>query len=495
MNTAPTNLPVPSNTPPSSAPTQTVRDILSIFFYKKRVFVATLLGVLGVTLAFAFLSPPRYETSADLLVKPALTRPFMISPEGGGFFASDVTLKDLNTIIFLLQSSEHLAQVAKRLGVANGDDPAAIQRAVAELKGRLKAEPLTESNVVRVTLKGGDPQETQRVLQTIVNTFVDYYIEINRVSGGIEFFRNQTEFLQRRLAQLNRELEQVVAQTGVVDPAVQRQTLLQLLRDLEQERMKMLSNLEELRAKTHAFSEALTRFEKNGGRTLVGLPKTTIYEYPALIEMEKSLAQLTINLQRARNDYQPGSKPVQDAEAQYANMRNQIRQYLKQIIEDLKVETQSGQAALEALQARIDDLNDKAVQLTGRSLAYEQLQLERELTSKQYGLYVDKQEEARIRQAKDDARFANVSIAAQPQLPVSPVFPRPGLMLTLALIVGPFVAAGVAAAAYLAEQRIYTPTDAAPYAPLLGALDAPPPGHPWQSAFAQTIPHASGRAS
>lgn len=471
MNSAPQ---LPQSLPPAPPfePTQTVRDILSIFFYKKQVFLATFFGLIGITLALAFLSPSRYETSADLLIKPALTRPFMISPEGGAFFASDVTLKDLNTIIFLLQSSEHLAQVVEKLGLASRDDPTAVQKAVAQLKGRIKAEPLTESNVVRVTLKGGDPQEVTHMLQTLVNTFVDYYIEINRVSGGIDFFRNQTEFLQRRLAQLNRELETVTAQTGVVDPAVQRQTLLQLMRDLEQERMKMRSSLEEIRAKTQAFSEALKRFEQQGGANLVGLPKTTVYEYPALIEMEKSLAQLTINLQRARNDYQPGTKPVLDAEAQYGNMRQQIRQYLKQIIEDLKVEERSGTAALTALEERIAELNQRAVELTGQSLTYEQLQLERELTSKQYGIYVDKQEEARISQAKDDARFANVSIAAQPQIPVAPTFPRPGLMIALALVIGPIVAAGVAAAAYLAAQKIYTPSDAAALLPVLGSLDA-----------------------
>ena len=463
--------------PPAPPPTQTARDILSIFFYKKRVFVATFLGVLLVTLAVALLSPPRYETSADLLIKPAMVKPFAFSAEGA-FFTADVTLKDLNTVIFLLQSSEHLAQVVAKLGLANRDDPKAMQNAVTALKSQLKAEPLTESNVVRVTLKGGNPQEITKILTALTQNFVDYYIEINRISGGIEFFRNQAEYLQRRLAQLNRELEQISAQTKVVDPAVQRQTLLQLLRDLEPERMKLLSLLEQLRAKTNAFSEALKRFESPGSKNgLVGLPKTAVYEYPALIEMEKSLAQLTINLQRARNDYQPGSKPVQDAETQYANMRQQIRQYLRQIIEDLRVEERSSAAALAALEQRIADLNQRAVQLTGRSLSYEQLQLERELTQKQYGLYVDKQEEARIRQAKDDARFANVTIAAHPQPPSAPTFPRPGPMLALALLVGLIVAAGMAAAAYLAEQRIYTPSDAAAIVPLLGTLDETPRVH------------------
>jgi uncharacterized protein involved in exopolysaccharide biosynthesis len=129
---------------------------------------------------------------------------------------------------------------------------------------------------------------------------------------------------------------------------------------------------------------------------------------------------------------------------------------------------------LDRLEKRIDDLSRQTVQLSGASLTFEQLQLERDLARKQYGLYVDKQEEARINQAKDDARFVNVSIAARPQPPSSPVFPRPGLMIALALLIGPLIAAGVSAAVYQTEQRIYTQSDAAGLVPLLGVLDEQP---------------------
>ncbi len=455
-------------------PAQTLRDVLAIFFFKKRVFLGVFLGVLFATIAVALLSPPRYQVTADLLVKPSLTKPFMVQAEANTYFEATVSLKDLNTVIFLLQSTEHLAQVVEKLGLAPMDDPRAVQAQVNALKAALKAEPLTESNVVRVTFTGRDPKQTTETLSAIVNNFVDFFIEINRVKGGLGFFENQTAFLQRRLAQLNQELEQVTKQEGIVDPQVQRLTLLELVRNLEQERMRLRAQLEEVRAKFSAFDEVQRRFDKEGGRGLVGLPKSATYDFPALIEMEKTLAQLTINLQRARNDYQPDSKPVRDAEMQLGNMRQQIRQYLRQIVEDLRVEEKSLLSALASVEKRIEEVQREAVRLTGKALAYEQLKLEKEVVSKQYSLYADKQEEARIREAKDEARFANVSIAAAPRLPNAPVFPRPTLMITLALLLGPIIAAGLAMAAYLSEQRIYSPADAAPLVPVLGTLEERP---------------------
>ncbi len=190
--------------------TQTLRDMLSMFFYKKNVFWASFLGILAITLAFALFSPPRYVVTAELLVKPALTRPFMVQADPNAYFEATVTLKDLNTVMFLLQSSEHLAQVVVKQGLAPADDPAALQKEVTRLKSRLKVEPLTDSNILRVSLSGPDPEKTTVFLDTLVNHFVDFYIDINRVRKGLDFFESQRQLLQHRLSQLNQELDRLI---------------------------------------------------------------------------------------------------------------------------------------------------------------------------------------------------------------------------------------------------------------------------------------------
>lgn len=452
---------------------QTLRDIVSVFFYKKKTFMMVLLGVLVGTALVAFLSPPKYQVSADLLVKPSLTKPFMVDPTQGAFYANEVTLKDLNTIIFLLQSGENLERAIGRLKSTGKDDSKSLQARVNDLRARLKAEPLTESNVVRVTMSGQEARETTETLRTLIDAFNDYYIEVNRVPGGLEFFENQTMLLNQRHAQLNREIKDSSSKTGIVDPVLQKQNLLAEGRDLEQERARRIGEQEVLRAKIAAFEAALKRLDSKQESNLIGLPKSAEFEYVALVEMEKSLAQLMINVQRAHNDYQPDSKPYKDAEAQYANMHRQTHDYMKQIISDLRLQDSSLRQGMSNLDQHIASITEQVVRLANNALGYEQLQLERGIVEKHYSLYADKKEEARIRDAKDLARFANVSVAAAPQLPQSPVFPRPGLMMAIALVLGPILAMGASASLYAVEQRLRTPTDVSllTRVKLLGSFD------------------------
>ncbi|MBV5337861.1 MAG: hypothetical protein J0653_08065, partial [Deltaproteobacteria bacterium] len=54
---------------------QTARDIVSVFFVKKSVFVLVFLGVIISALALSLLSPPIYEASVQLIVKPSISKP------------------------------------------------------------------------------------------------------------------------------------------------------------------------------------------------------------------------------------------------------------------------------------------------------------------------------------------------------------------------------------------------------------------------------------
>lgn len=227
-----------------------------------------------------------------------------------------------------------------------------------------------------------------------------------------------------------------------------------------------------MRSKAESLKAAAAKFNEKG--QLVGLPAETISAYPALIEMEKSLAQLHINRQRAANDFQPTSKQVQDAETQYASMKAQIKRSMEQIINDLEIQVKSLQRGIQEADEKISDFRSGSLELTGNALRLEQLALEQKLTKDNYTLYSAKQEEARINDEKDRAQFANISIANPPAVPTSPVFPRKGIITALALVVGLMLGLAFSALAYAMEQRIWTPTDISVHTGLrvLGTFDA-----------------------
>lgn len=453
---------------------QTARDIVAIFFVKKHVFIMTLIGVITGAMALSFLTPPIYEANTQLIVKPYNSKPLVFDQDSSRMNVfSEVTEQTLNTVIFLLTSPEVLREVVLAHKLASPDNEEEILEEIASLKGRVKAEPLTMSSVVKVSLRGRDPQAITAQLNTLIDAYIRHHIRVNQATEGrLQFFDQQTEYFRQQYDKLNEELAKASKRLNIIDPAVQKDTSLMLIKDLEISKSQMLAQIEALRAKVEGFRSAISNFKNN--ERLAGLPAETLLTYPALVEMEKSLAQLLINRQRTLNDFQPTSKQVQDANQQYGAMKAQIRRSMEQIVRDLETQMDSLKRAIADVDHKIAEVRQRSIDLTGSALEMERLALEHKLTKENYTLYSSKREEARINEEKDRAQFANVTVANRPVLPTSPWFPQRGKIMLLAVPLALLLSLAFTAAAYALEQRLWTQTDLNLHTDLrvLGTFDA-----------------------
>lgn len=453
---------------------QTTRDIVGIFFVKQHVFVLTLLGIIVGALAVSLLTPPIYETSAQLVVKPYNSKPLVFDQDSSRMnVVSEVNEQTLNTVIFLLTSPEVLREVVLHHELAPADDNEKILNEIEALKGRIKAEPLTMSSIVKVSMKGRDPQKITDELNTLIDAYIRHHIRVNQATEGrLKFFNDQTEYFRAQLEKLSNQLAETGKRLDIIDPNLQKDSSLMLIRDLEVSKSQLNTQAEALRAKTESIRAALARFRTE--ERLAGLPTETILAYPALVEMEKSLAQLLINRQRAIGDFLPSSKQVQDAENQYRAMKEQIRRYMEQIISDLQTQIEFIHRSMDDLDKKILIIRKRGVEMTGDMLEMDRLALEHKLIKENYTLYSAKKEEARINEEKDKAQFANVSVANRPNLPISPWFPQRGKIIALSIPLALMLAFAFSAMSYATEQRLWTPTDINLHTDLrvLGSLDS-----------------------
>ncbi len=453
---------------------QTVRDIIAVFFIKKHVFVTTFIGVMVGALLVSLLVPPIYETSTQLVVKPQFSKPLVFDEIGSRMDVfSDVKEQTLNTVIFLLTSPEVLREVIVKYKMADLADENDVLSEIENLRRRIKAEPLTNSNIIKVSYRGRDPQGITEQLNTLIDAYIRYHIRVNQTTEGrLDFFNDQTQQVRKRYLQLNKELEVASRTLGVIQPDRQKEENLKLMKDLEFSKVQLVAKIQEASTRVESFRSALERLQSEV--RMIGLPSETIINFPALVEMEKSLAQLLINRQRANSDYTPNSKQVRDANAQYFNMKAQIRQHMEEIVKDLELGMASGRKNVEDIDRQIEAVRQRNLQLAGDTLEYERMQLEHKLAKDNYTLYSGKQEEARINDEKDRARFANVSVASRPTVPVTPWFPQKDKILLLSVPLALVLALALSAAVYAMEQRIWTPTDISMHTNLryLGSVDA-----------------------
>ena len=451
----------------------TFRDIVSIFFYTKRVFLLTFIGVIIGAFLIAFLSKPVYEVAARVVVKPKIEKPVIFDGDASRLNIGDtVNEKTLNTVVHLFTSTEVIREVIETHNLANVNDEAELLEAIAEVRGNVTAEPLAQSDIVSITYKGEDPEEARDQLNTLVDAYVAYHIRVNQgIEGSMEFFNQQANLYKEKYIQLSNELAAARKRLNVANPEIQADAQFALARDLQTRKSQIETNLEAAEEQLRYLQAA---YKNVGSRDFVGLASSIRQNYPALVEMERSLAQLIINLQRAQSDFTPNAKPVVDATLQYNNMRGQIRGYMADIIDAMKLEIDTARRQIGGLDQRINDTNSGVGQMSADNVILQRIQFERELAEENYRLYENKREEARISEEKDKLRFANIAIASRPLKPTSPWFPNRPLIIMLSFPLALLLGLVASILVYSSNQTVRSPSDVASRTKLriLGTLDA-----------------------
>ncbi len=457
---------------------QTARDIISIFFLKKRAFSLTFIGVIVGALLLSFLTPPIYQTTAMLLIKPQYSKPLIFDQDSSrqNFETARVDENTLNTYIFLLSAPEVLREVVMKNHLAKSDNERDILQAMDSVRARFKAEPQTQSSVIQLTYKGSGAQDVADQLNSLVDAYIRYHIQTYQATKGrFAFFDDQTQQYRNKYLQVTNELVTASKDLNVIKPDIQKEKGLSLIRDLELQKSQLRDKVQSIRDKNATFRSVLSRLRMDNAEILLpSLPAEAIQGYPALVEMERSLAQLLINRQRAHADFYPGSKPIVDADNQYNNMKAQIRLQMQQITNDLGAELSALNGGISNIDAQIREVNKANVKLTGDALAIESMELEQRMNKDNYVMYNTKKEEARINDKKDQAMFANIEVVARAAAPSGPWFPQRGNIMLLSIPLALILAMGVSAGSYAWEKRVWTPTDLSMHTQLyyLGSLDA-----------------------
>ncbi|WP_370279314.1 GumC family protein [Pontibacterium sp.] len=452
----------------------TFRDIVAIFFYTKRVFVFTFIGVIIGALLLAFLSPSTYTAKARLLVKPRIEKPVVFDEGADSRFnvVDNVSDQTLNTVVHLFNSADVLKEVVKMHNLAPMDDESAVLEAVSDLRKQFRAEPLATSNIVEIIYQAPDAEQARDQLNTLLDAYIDYYIEVNQgLKGSLEFFDEQVAMFRERYIQLSNELAAARKNLNLANPNLQADNMLAVVRNLETRKAEIASQLKASQQRVNFLQGA---YDKVGTNGYVGLTSELRQNYPALVEMERSLAQLIINKKTAESNFQPGSKPVADAVAQYNNMRAQIRGYIREVIDKLQLDGQSGAEEIRSLEDSIAQAQANVGQLSADTVILQRIEFERDVAEKNYRLYEDKREAARISEEKNRSQFANVTVANRPLTPNAPSFPNIPLILILAIPVAILLALVACILSYSSDQSLRSPADVQTRTRLrlLGTLDA-----------------------
>jgi uncharacterized protein involved in exopolysaccharide biosynthesis len=395
---------------------------------------------------------------------------------------AEVSEEALNSESEIFLSTPLLQQVVKSCGLdkiileKKADDVPAdstiiMAIALAKLKSALTAEPVPKSSIIRVSYESNNPKLAAAVVNDLCRFYVDRHLEVHKNSGAYSFFRDQADVLHQKLKTCEQNLREYEAQHGIIAIDQQRQLTLQQLATYE-------AQLNSVKANAQEASERIEFLASEISKTPQVIQSQTRTAQNAIIDaMKKDLMAEQAESQKKLEKLNPNSKEARDLKTKIATQEAAIRREettpsptitadVTRTIIDYSTQLTQARASVRGfavqekmLTQAIGRLKKQINDLEASDLTHQGLLREWELANTNYLLYVKKQEEARISEALDEEKFANVSIIEPATVPLSPARPNKVMNLAMGFVFALMASFGTAYGMSFFDSSIRTKRD------------------------------------
>ena len=465
-------------------PPISLRDVLHVIFKRKAQILIFFVAVVTTVVIGTLLVKPKYEATAQILVKLGRESVFIPTTGAAGPVISFDREERINSEIEILRSRALAEKVIAVLGptalypelkedepgllgrlIGRADTDASIdekqalrfETAIETFQKALEVEGIKKSNVVQISFKHENPQMAALVVNKLVDSYLDHHVSVHKASKSVKFFQDQSQLLKAKMEQSEEELKSLKKQYNVSS--------------LEEERTLLLQQAAALHAELNTTLSQKVEAEKRIGQLrqqLASMPKTVSQgevsdQNPYLINtLEARLVELQLEEKKLLAKYMDQSRPVTNVREEIRIVRQKLAeqegkrygrkstglnptyQNLQQLLYQneaelnaIKAKAVTQQVHLTAYQGQLDQLNQIEVELN-------QLQQQVDVNRENYRLYLTKFEESRISEAMDSEKITNVSLIEPAHSPLKPVSPKKMLNLILAIFLGAFGGLGLA---------------------------------------------------
>lgn len=477
------------------------RNVVTVLFRHRWLILLSFFGIFAVAVAASMLWGDRYQARMLILVEnnerlnPAIDGQ---QPSQAIVDRNGVTVEQLNSEIALLRSQDLLQDVVQQCGLTARPGifsrllfryahPSPAERqaeAVRQLARKLQIQVLRMSDMIEVSYRSSSPQQAASVLSRLSKLYLEKHAAVHRPPGVADFFAQETQKYQDRLAADEAQLVKYTQANGVVAAQVQMDSSLQKLSEFQ-------AMQKENQASLVADARRIRALESQLGVTSPRM--TTQVKTSDNAVLLQNLQSTLLNLRIKRTDllekYKPTYRPVIEVERQIKQTQEAIASAQKspwhttttdedpvfmQDREDLaraRASLAADQARGGALGQAIHGYLQQADWLQQQGMVQQNLMRNYQTDETNYLLNLRKGEEARISDALDARRILNVSVAEQPNAPALPM--HSGLWyVTLSGFLAGLGSLGLAFVSDALDPTVRTPDEAewALQAPVLAAL-------------------------
>ena len=325
---------------------------------------------------------PLYEASAWLRIKE--TRPYVVVQ------SRDFSETFTETQIQLIRSPLVLGTVVAQADMSGTLGDGTEEAKTRWLAKRLQVKPAGTSELVEVSLETNDPNKSERIVNSIVNAYMDLQDRDDAVHTDhvIATLEKESETRSREVAELREKLRGLAVEAGTTSASSADSGALSRgpIDDLRTGLAEAELECEVLKAQISALGETLASgpIDVSDARLDAAIDERAAVEglNDQLAEKRLKLHDILAKSASGEADpfYQQLSQEVKSDERALARLREELRRHIKPDIEkevrnelrdkhaELKTELTARKLTVEKLEQRLVSHFDEARQLSGKTL-------------------------------------------------------------------------------------------------------------------------------
>lgn len=302
----------------------------------KLKYASVITGCAAVALGFAFMQPPKYESTAVVRAK--------VMSVTGQVDSKQTNKDEMGSYLQIMQSRSVIEPIIAKVKSIPDDSPMKVNKDVTSfVKGYLKYNNPKGTDIIQVTATAKNPEEAQLIAQAVIDNSAETLTSVNKSgrSAHLEFLDERKLIAEKTYNESIENLEDFKKENRVFAPDSQLGSLISQLNEVDQSITNTKVTLDIRTKQMKALDDGLTSaaFVTSGGITG---------------SVRSSLLEKQIALQNKLLKYTEKHPSVQVARKELEEVQNKIRS--------------EAMAEIAASEIKLGVLYDKKVNLEERIL-------------------------------------------------------------------------------------------------------------------------------
>jgi polysaccharide biosynthesis transport protein len=400
------------------------RDFLGILRRRSLIIAGVALLVMIAVVSSSLKQKPEYEGNFRLLVEPVNDDSKAVDVVKDANL--DKSSLDYESQIQVLKSPELMGNIVKELQKSYPEiDYGSLIKSLTIIR-------LGETKIIEVRYQSNNANKTQAVLEKIAKNYSNYSKEKRqtKLRQGIQFVETQLPSLQKRVDEIQKDLQLFRQKYDFIDPDTQAQQIAAQVNNLSGQRLAVNQQLAQARAN-------LAGLQGKEGE-LAALNNATVYQQ-LIIQVGQLESQIAAESARFQED-SPSIRTLKDKRDNLLPLLNQeARRFLNVKFADVATQVKTLEVQSEELAKAEQKLEQRRKQLPVLARQYTEMQRNLQVATESLNRFLTTRETLQIQVAQTELPWQLIQAPTKSEAPVSSDVKRSlitGFFASLAIGIG-----------------------------------------------------------